>query len=358
MPDFRDVETTPLSTYWLLRVVSICAAENHVIANQFEWLVTEILESVNEANSDDFDLSGSIHDGHVTTRGLARVTARVAALGGFKCYNAVLNGWFGDPSKPTPEPSETAHYLVIIDSQTRREILATIRDYAPDSHVEPLIEELLDMEINLNRYDAVFDSLVALLPLIDDKQLHRRGFGLLLETSRAHNWQIYEAAIESLAELAQTKVVQADEVIAHLIGLFDTGTRAQTTVADAIGETIQYAQLNAETLFMSALSQYEQSDESPKRRQAAIRLIGILGKRYPAIRERALPTVVDAVDDTDQWVRKEAARALAEINAIAPETLRSYHDEIEHLIETGSDGIAAILESCISATSNVTDKRF
>jgi HEAT repeat protein len=353
VPDFRDVETSALSTYWLLRIVGTCAEDNHLVAKDFEWLVTETIEDLYDEEEDGFGSSVPIYDGQVTTRGLARMAARVAAFGGLDCYESVLERWFVDPSKPEPDPTEVAHHLVVADPKTRTETVVAIDEFAPTSHVDALLEELFEIEINLNRYDAVFESLTKLLPRTDDKRLHRRGVTVLLDASRGRNWKICTAAVETLAELGQTEVVQADEVIAHLIGLFDAGSRADSTVADVVGDLLQYAHLDTETLFVSVLTHYEQSQQSPNRRQTAIRLVGILGRRDPAVRDRAVAALVNAISDDDQWVRKEAARALTDINGVAPDALRPYHDKIETLIETAGDGIAATLETCVTTTSRL-----
>jgi len=353
MPDIRDVETSPLSTYWLLRVVGTCAEGNRLVATHFEWLVTETVAALTDEDGSGFDPVGPVGRGHVTARGLARVSARVAAYGGFEGYAEVLQRWFTDPSKPTPDPAEVAHHLVVTDPETRTETLTVVAQHAPTAHLDALLEELLGMDPNLNRYDAVFASLGRLLPQTADKRLHRRGVSVLLDASRGRNWEICTAAVETLAELGETDVVPADEVLAHLVGLFDVGARADSTVADAVEELLQHAELDAETLFTPLLAQYEQSPQSPNRRQAAIRLVGVLGKRHSTVRERAVAALVDAVSDDDRWVRKEAARALTDVDGVAPDALRPYHDTIETLIQTTGDGITAILETCVTTTGRL-----
>lgn len=350
MPDFRDVDTSPLSTYWLLRVVGTCAEDNHLVATDFEWLVTETIEALHDEEGDVFGSFGPIHDGHVTARGLARVTARVAAVGGLEGYESLLERWFADPSKPAPDPADVAHHLVVSDRETRTRTLAAVGEHAPTSHIDAVLEELFEVAINLNRYEAVFKSLAKLLALTDDKRLHRRGVAVLLDASRERNWKIRKAAVETLAELGQTEVVQADEVVAHLIGLFDVGSRADSTVADSVEDLLRHAELDVAVLFTSVLAHYEQSPQSPKRRQTAVQLVGVLGTRHPAVRDRAIDTLVDAVSNDDRWVREAAAEGLAAIDDVAPETLRPYHAELKELTETASDAVAESLESCVSAT--------
>jgi HEAT repeat protein len=353
MPDLRDVETSPLSTYWLLQVVATCAEGNRLLAKQFAWLVSETIETLSDGETDGFDSYDLVLDGHVTARGLARVTARVAAFGGLESYETVLKQWGADASKPAPDPTETAHHLVVSDSDIRTKTLEAVSDHAPETRLTGLLEALFEMDINLNCYRAVFESFGDLLPQTDDKRLHRQGVALLLDASRSRNWKIRQAAIQTLAGLGRTDVVPADEVIAHLVGISDIGSRADSTDADAVAELLQHAHLDVETLFTSVLVDYDRSEQSPKRRQTAIRLAGVLGKRHPAVRDQAVGRLVDAVSDNDRWVREGAADGLAEIDAVAPEALRPYRGRLNELKETATDEVANTLEQCFSARNHV-----
>lgn len=345
MPSFWDVETTPLSTYWLLRVVGTCAADNPVVAKRFEWLVSEIDDALHDEDGTGSYNSEAINRGHITARGLDRASARVAALGGLDIYQQMLEQGFRNPSKPDPDPRDVAQHLVVADSDTRTAVVGVIGDHAPNSHVDALLEQLFEMRITLNRYETVFESIASLLPRTDEKRLHRRGVAVLLESSRGHNWQICKAAVETLAKLGQTAVVRADEVIAHLIGRFDTGWRADAIVADAVADLLQHAQLSLETVFTIAVRCYEQPHQSPNSRQAAIRLVGILGQRHQSVRGRAIEMLIDALSDDDRWVQETAAEAIAVIGDIVPEALQPHHEELEELAEKARGDVADTLES-------------
>ncbi|QLH83759.1 HEAT repeat domain-containing protein [Halosimplex pelagicum] len=311
--DLADVGVTPLSLYWLLRVIGTCTRENPRIADRFDWLISEAIDYMDGSASDGIATYGVYSDDHVTARALARVTARVAALGGLDCYNTVLEHWPEDPTKPDLEPAETAHHLTITDEASRTNTLKTFVENASQARVDSVIGELLDHGITLNRNEAIFDSLEELLPLTENKRLHRRGVSKLLETSRDGNWEIRTNAVETLARLGATSVVPADEVIAHFFSFFNDRTPAQESVAGSIMDLLQHSELSPELVFRSAVIQYEGSPNSPNVRKTGICLVAKLGIRYSSVRERAVNLLMSSIEDKNQWVRQQSADGLVEL---------------------------------------------
>ncbi|WP_135365920.1 HEAT repeat domain-containing protein [Halosimplex halophilum] len=325
--DLADVEVPPLSLYWLLRVVGTCTRDSPPVADRFDWLISEAVGYMDGSAAG--GTYGVSSDDHVTARALARATARVAALGGLDCYETVLERWPQDPTKPDPEPAETAHFLTITEGASRTDTLETFVEHASSDRVDSVIAELLDHEITLNRNEAIFDSLTTLLPLTGDRRLHRSGISVLLDASSDRNWGIRVDAIETLTELGETDVVPADEVIAHLFGLFSDGTRVRETVVEAVVNLLQHAELDPETVLTASVEYYSESRDRGNVRKTAIRLVGELGTRYPAVRDRAVTTLLEAVSDDDRQVRRQAADCLAELEAVGQDPLPPYQDRIE-----------------------------
>ncbi|WP_436930226.1 hypothetical protein [Halosimplex halobium] len=322
-----DVGVTPLSLYWLLRVVGTCTRDDPRIADRFDWLISEATDSMDGSASG--GTYGVSSDDHVTARALARATARVAALGGLDCYRTVLEHWPRDPTNPDPEPAETAHFLTVTDEASRTDTLETFVEHASSDRVDSVVAELLDHEITLNRDEAIFDSLTKLLPLTGDKRLHRRGISVLLDASYDRSWGIRVDAIETLTELGETDVVPADEVIAHLFDLFSDGTRVRETVVEAVVNLLQHAELDPETALTASVEYYSASRDRQNVRTAAIRLVGELGTRYPTVRDRAVTTLLEAASDDDRQVRRQAADCLTELEAVGRDPLPPYRDRIE-----------------------------
>lgn len=344
--DFRNVTTSPLSTYWLLRVVGGCARENHAVTNSFDWALDEAVEYF-DPSSDSAPLHDLQREG-VTVQGLARVTARAAGFGGHESYEGILTSWPGDATKPALDPSTTARFLVRTDPSLRGEALETIATGVGSNHRDEVLAALLDGTINLNRHGPVFEALSRLLPETDNRHLRRRAVGTLLDACEAHNWEIRVNAIETIASLGTTGAVAADEAIAHLLDLTAEDDRARDAIAEGIVDALPHATLAGVTVGQSAIATFNRADRAPGRRLTAVSIIGRLARGHATIRPTAIETLVEAATDPDRRVRERSASALIEIAAVEAGGFDGHRERLASVAATADGTVAERLEACLT----------
>ncbi|WP_018258798.1 hypothetical protein [Halomicrobium katesii] len=342
--NFRDIAPSPLSTYWLFRVVATCARANHTITESFAWALSETVDFLTSpaAASPHYDLPRD----SVTTDGLATVTARAAGLGGDSSYETILESWPGDPTKPTLEPAVTAQFLVLADDQTRDRSFEHIENHVAPADRDDVLAALLSQSVNLNRHEAVFASLTRLLPLSDDEGLHRRGVATLLDACEAHNWAVRVDAIEAIATLGTTAVLPADEAIGHLLGRPGREPRTHEAIVDAVLGLLGHAERTPETVATAMAVRYERG--GPARRRLAVWLLGRLATRHATVRSRAAATLLAALSDSDRWARERAGEDLAAIAAIDPEPLAAHRERLERRVTRADGEVADALRTCLS----------
>jgi HEAT repeat protein len=347
--DFRDITTSALSTYWLFRVLSISARDTHTVIEPFGWVLTETVDYLTPSSN-----STPAHDlprEDVTLEGLSRVTARVAGFGGHGSYDKILSEWPNDSTKASLDPEATAQYLIHTDQSTRIQTLETITTKLSSEHRDAVIDTLLDQPLNLNRYEALFESLLQLLDTSNDRHLHRQAVDTLLDACEAHNWEIRVHAIETITELGATSVLPADETIAHLLTLTDCGIQTYEVIANGISNLLGHATISQATLCCIMIAQYEQADHWLERRQLIISIIGQLATSHSTVRPQAVETLVRAAKDANRWVRKRAASDLAAVAEVELNALRPYKKQIERIAAGACDEVAAPLNSCFNAST-------
>jgi len=344
--DFRDITTSPLTTYWLLRALDICTRDTHTVIQSFGWAVTETVDYLSPSSN-----STPAHDlprENVTLEGLSRVTARAAGLGGHESYDTILSEWPDDSTKPLLDPEATAQYLIHTDQSTRTQTLETITTNLSSEHRDAVIDTLLDQPLNLNRYEAIFESLIQLLDKSNDRHLHRQAVDTLLDACEAHNWEICVHAIETITELGATAVLPADETIAHLLTLTGCGIQTYEVIANGISNLLGHATISQATLCCTLIAQYEQADHWLERRQLTISIIGQLAASQSIVRSQAVETLVRAIKDTNRWIRKRAASDLAAVAEVDLNALRPHKEQIERIAASACDEVADPLNSCFN----------
>ncbi|WP_372480831.1 HEAT repeat domain-containing protein (plasmid) [Halomicrobium sp. HM KBTZ05] len=342
--NFQDITTSPLSTYWLFRVVATCARANHTVTASFEWALAETVDFLTSpaAASPHYDLPRD----SLTTDGLATVTARAAGLGGDSSYETILESWPGEPTKPALDPTVIAQFLVLADEPTRTRSFEHVATALSPADRDDVLAALLSQSVNLHRYEAVFASLTRLLPLSDDERLHRRGVATLLDACEAHNWEVRVNAIEALATLGTTAVLPADEAIGHLLGQTGREPKTQEAIADAVLDLLGHAERTPETVATAMVVRYERG--GPARRRLAVWLLGRLATRHATVRSRAVATLLAALSDSDRWARERAGEDLAALAAIDPEPLAAHRERLERQAARADGEVADDLRTCLS----------
>ncbi|MEZ3118131.1 HEAT repeat domain-containing protein [Halobaculum sp. MBLA0147] len=326
-----DATSATRSTlYWLLRVAARC--HRHAVEGVplFGWVLPDVLDGATPSSSR-FAESTSIAGGRVSAHGLARIAARVAALGGVDCYETVLDEWPGHPRVPDPEPETVVRYLLAAETGVESIPLDTVVDSTSPPSSESVVEALLGTTQPTARSERFYDVLRVLLPHTESTALHRRGVSRLLDTVRDDNWAARRRAIDTLARLGETHVVAADEALAHLIDATDGGQRGQSPAASALVDLLPHAEVDADYVFGAAVTRCERRAAAPKRVESAVRLVGQLAYRHERFRERAATTLVDVLADSDRWTRDAAATEIERLHGVDSAVFGPYEDRLARL---------------------------
>lgn len=321
---------TRSALYWLLRVAARC--HRHAVADVplFEWVLPDVLDGAIPSSSR-FSESTSIAGGRVSARGLARVAARVAALGGVDCYETVLDEWPGHPRVPDPDPEAVVRYLLAADTSVDSIPLDTVIDSGSPPSPASVVEALLDTTQSSARSERFYDALRVLLPHTESTALHRRGVSRLLATVRDDDWAARRRAIDALARLGETHVVAADEALAHLIDATDGGRRGHGPAVSALVDLLPHGEVDADCVFGAAVTRCERRAAAPKRVESAVRLVGQLAHRHERFRDRAATTLVDVLADSDRWIRDAAATEVERLHGVDPDILDPYEGRLARL---------------------------
>ncbi len=287
--------------------------------------------------------SGTVNLSHRALRGSA---ARVAGLAGLDCYATAVDSFPSTTDAPALNPTVTARFLVTGSDDAVTAVRDRLRDHYPREFVAATVRELARLELAERwRRQARLDSFVALLPVVDAPPVRRRALDVILDSVEAPNWTTRSRAVETLGSLADSAVIQPDEVISHLLpAVTSDHEQVWTAVRNILIAACGRAKLTPTSLVRLLRSWCGRAADG----YGIEPIVADLGRRHLCARPAAVGVLADLVDHEAVAVRKRALQGLTAIAAVDPAAIATVVDAAEDRLDDADPNVQAYAEECLA----------